>query len=206
MLLSDVVTVSRRAGFVNRELTRVVERNNEETGGKILDTIERWYRWYGVPDHLVARLSGESLAYIITIHRSRNIHTDITPTELFPLSSSQEFSTLEDAVKFDQECLIAIGLRTKEDTPTLLDDASAATAHEVDETVPPSETEDHNVEPPIVPTPLRRSERLMRKKAKAVAEVAAPAAESVPLKKKTGLSAPSRRSTRARRKPTRFSP
>ena len=190
---------------MNRELTRVVERNNEETGGKILDTIERWYRCYGVPDHLVARLSGESLAYIITIHRSRNIHTDITPTELFPLSSSQEFSTLEDAVKFDQECLIAIGLRTKEDTPTLLDDASAATTFEVSEPEPVAE--DRDVEPHIAPTPPRRSERLMRKKAKAaVAEVAALAAESVPLKKKTGLSAPSRRSTRARRKPTRFSP
>ena len=141
-----------------------------------------------------------------SLERGRETFTPISHRLTSSLSFSQEFSTLEDAVKFDHECGIAIGLRTKEDTPTLLDDASAATAHEVDETVPPSETEDHNVEPPIVPTPLRRSERLMRKKAKAVAEVAAPAAESVPLKKKTGLSAPSRRSTRARRKPTRFSP
>ena len=61
---SDVVTVSRtekssvrRTGFKNHELTRMSKRNNEETG-KIIDTIERWYRGYGLPGHLEARLFG----------------------------------------------------------------------------------------------------------------------------------------------------
>ena len=129
-----------------------------------------------------------------SLERGRETFTPISHRLTSSLSFSQEFSTLEDAVKFDQECLIAIGLRTKEDTPTLLDDASAATTFEVSEPEPVAE--DRDVEPHIAPTPPRRSERLMRKKAKAaVAEVAALAAESVPLKE-TGHSVPSsRRST-----------
>ncbi|EJK62494.1 hypothetical protein THAOC_16891 [Thalassiosira oceanica] len=105
--------------------------------------------------------------------------------------------------------------------------------------LPPMEIEDLDAKPTIAPTPLRRSERLMRKKAKAAvfkvptptskmigqprreksapAQSAEPPATStrIPRSKSTAVglqsekavpSAHLRRSTRARRKPTKFSP
>ena len=99
--------------------------------------------------------------------------------------------------------------------PTLLDDASATAEPEVDEPKPPvAEAEDRDVEPPTTTTPLRRSKRLMMKKAKAAVakprrKKATPARLAGPPKAPSKKAAPSlstRRSTRARSKPIRYTP
>jgi len=68
-----VVTVTRtadssvrRTGFVNHKLTRMVDHNNDERDA-ILRVLAPWYRQYGLPDHLAARLLSDSLAYIFTV-------------------------------------------------------------------------------------------------------------------------------------------
>ncbi|EJK77305.1 hypothetical protein THAOC_00869 [Thalassiosira oceanica] len=275
----------RETGFEDREHKQMVERNNEETD-QIEDVYDHWYDGeYGLPDDLAARLSSNLLPHIY-----------------------REFPTLEDALAFEEKCLIAIGLRAKDKEPTLLNDERATaeltvaepepptdqnpaafdsnyefdpfarnTARERQESeslrppvgpqqpvdpqppakplqfkpptvaqndlcvkdLPPMEVEDLDAKPTIAPTPLRRSERLMRKKAKAAVfevptskmigqprrEKAMPAQSAEPpaasrriprsRSKSTAVglqseqavpSAHLRRSTRARRKPTRFSP
>lgn len=57
----------RRTGFVNRELTRLVERNYEETD-KIVDIIDPWYKYREhLPAHLGTRLLVDSTAHIFTV-------------------------------------------------------------------------------------------------------------------------------------------
>jgi len=58
----------RRTGWVNHKLTRMIERNHEEAD-EILDVIEPWYRYRdcGLPDHIVARLLGDTTGHIFTV-------------------------------------------------------------------------------------------------------------------------------------------
>ena len=53
-------------GFVNHELAQTIERNYDETD-EIREIFERWYRAYGLPDHLAARLLSNTDAYIFTV-------------------------------------------------------------------------------------------------------------------------------------------
>ena len=54
------------AGFENHELNETIERNYDETD-EIREIFERWYRAYGLPDHLAARLLLNTLAYIYIV-------------------------------------------------------------------------------------------------------------------------------------------
>ena len=83
----------RSTGFVNQEYRQMAYWNSEETQ-KIQAIFYRWWnRQYGLPDHLVARLSSNLLGYIYTVSSSSAaIDSDSDrltfPSPPFPRSST----------------------------------------------------------------------------------------------------------------------
>ena len=146
---------------------------------------------------------------------------------------AQIFPSLDAAAVFHELCILAIEDRSvtaeaevdepkppvEADRDDLLvtEDRNVTAEAEVDEPKPPVEAEDRDDKPPKTPAPLRRSARLMRKKAKAVvAEIGQPRCEKATSARLAGPSAARRspclrsssaavrRSTRARSKPVRY--
>ena len=113
----------------------------------------------------------------------------------------QEFPTLEDALAFEEKCLIAIGLRAEDNEPTLLNDERATAELTVAEQEPPTNQNPATFDSDYDFDPFARNTARERQESESLRPPVGPQqpVKAVP-------SAHLRRSPRARRKPTRFSP
>mmetsp|Transcript_3484 Transcript_3484/g.7803 ORF Transcript_3484/g.7803 Transcript_3484/m.7803 type:complete len:246 (+) Transcript_3484:825-1562(+) len=127
----------------------------------------------------------------------------------FLLSLPQEFPTLEDALAFEEKCLIAIGLRAEDKEPTLLNDERATAELTVAEPEPPTNQNPAAFDSDYDFDPFARNTARERQESESLRPPVGPQQPvdpQPPASEKAVPSAHLRRSTRARRKPTRFSP